>query len=100
MKLAMFSGGVVMYIAYDLTHYYLHFGAAFSEASRRMKVCELTIWTAFPPRLFPSSCCCESERTAVISLTHPQRNCVVALTTSRSVLDKREVSSFSTTGVV
>ena len=49
MKLSMFSGGILMYIAYDLTHYYLHFGAAFSEASRQMKVFELTAWTAFPP---------------------------------------------------
>lgn len=27
-----------MYVAYDLTHYFLHFGTAFSEASRDLKV--------------------------------------------------------------
>lgn len=41
-KLSLFSGGLLMYVAYDLTHYFLHFGTAFSEASRDLKVITLT----------------------------------------------------------
>jgi hypothetical protein len=43
-KLSLFSGGLLMYVAYDLTHYFLHFGTAFSEASRDLKV----IYNAVP----------------------------------------------------
>lgn len=38
-KLSMFSGGLLMYIAYDLTHYFLHFGTPTNEMSRKLKVC-------------------------------------------------------------
>ncbi|XP_024393781.1 dihydroceramide fatty acyl 2-hydroxylase FAH2 isoform X1 [Physcomitrium patens] len=36
-KLSMFSGGLLMYIAYDLTHYFLHFGTPTNEMSRKLK---------------------------------------------------------------
>lgn len=47
-KLSLFSGGLLMYVAYDLTHYFLHFGTAFSEASRDLKV----IYNAVPQSPF------------------------------------------------
>lgn len=42
MKTSMFSGGLLMYIIYDLTHYFLHFGKPFNERSRMLKVRELS----------------------------------------------------------
>ena len=36
--MSMFSGGLLAYVAYDLTHYFLHFGTPYNETSRMMKV--------------------------------------------------------------
>ncbi|KAG0504993.1 hypothetical protein M758_N003300 [Ceratodon purpureus] len=36
-KLSMFSGGLLAYVAYDLTHYFLHFGTPYNQMSRMMK---------------------------------------------------------------
>lgn len=36
-KLSLFSGGLLMYIAYDLTHYFLHFGTPHNELARSLK---------------------------------------------------------------
>lgn len=37
-KLALYGGALLTYVAYDLTHYFLHFGTAFSDQTRKMKV--------------------------------------------------------------
>ncbi|OAE23832.1 hypothetical protein AXG93_369s1260 [Marchantia polymorpha subsp. ruderalis] len=36
-KLALYGGALLTYVAYDLTHYFLHFGTAFSDQTRKMK---------------------------------------------------------------
>lgn len=38
-KLSVYAGGLLAYVVYDLTHYFLHFGTAFNDESRKMKVC-------------------------------------------------------------
>ncbi|KAL9252521.1 Dihydroceramide fatty acyl 2-hydroxylase FAH1-like protein [Drosera capensis] len=34
---ALFGGGLIGYVLYDLTHYYLHYGRAYNEATQKMK---------------------------------------------------------------
>ncbi|KAL9266564.1 Dihydroceramide fatty acyl 2-hydroxylase FAH1-like protein [Drosera capensis] len=34
---ALFGGGLLGYVMYDLTHYYLHHGQAYSESSKKLK---------------------------------------------------------------
>lgn len=37
-KLPVYAAALLAYVAYDVTHYFLHFGTAFNGYSRRMKV--------------------------------------------------------------
>ncbi|CAM6122139.1 unnamed protein product [Calypogeia fissa] len=36
-RLSMYAAGLLAYVVYDLTHYYLHFGTAFNDETRKMK---------------------------------------------------------------
>lgn len=36
-KLSVFASGLLAYVIYDLMHYFLHFGTAFNDRSRKMK---------------------------------------------------------------
>jgi hypothetical protein len=37
-KLPVYAAALVSYVAYDIVHYFLHFGVAFNDHARRMKV--------------------------------------------------------------